>query len=134
MRTSAPVTTGKRDEHDSPPRPRGTMSFATPDPPPPADPSEIDESLVEEVVFDADGAFEAVKSERLHVDRIGVIGLDRTKLHIVARELVRVQAASTLEEVKELVLEAYRDLQSLDIFDAISITIDTSPKVPVYVK
>lgn len=88
-----------------------------------------DDVMVEEASFDYDRAFDGVKNKSCRVDQVAIIGLQRTKAAIVAREFLRIREARTLEEVKDAVLVTYEDLLGLDIFDAVEIVIDGSKKV-----
>lgn len=68
--------------------------------------------------------WEAAAQKPCRVGRISLLGLNRTKAGLVERELRRVEHASTLEEIKDELLEAYEDLVGLDIFDAVDVVID----------
>lgn len=94
-------------------------------PPEPA----VDEKEEEEEPFDFEKTFEDVKGNRCKVEKLAVLGLKRTKQQLVLRELLKVQGATTLDEIKDTLLDAYENLVGLDIFDAVEIVIDADERV-----
>ena len=75
--------------------------------------------------------FEEVKAKPLAVSVVVFEGLERTKDHIVARELQQLPSARNLEEIKDALMEAWVALQGLQIFDAVDCIIDEGPRLPV---
>lgn len=73
--------------------------------------------------------YDAVKDKRLVVEKVTIVGLDRTKAYIVSRELEPVTDAKSLDEIKDVLLEAHEHLQSLGIFDGVEVIITDSETV-----
>jgi len=76
-------------------------------------------------------AIEQALSRPCKVDRVLIAGLERTKQDVVRRELADLAAARTLDEIHALLVEAHSRLEDLDVFKAVEITIDESPKVSI---
>ncbi|CAL8469714.1 g9256 [Coccomyxa elongata] len=70
--------------------------------------------------------YDAVKDKRLVVEKVTIVGLDRTKAYVVSRELEPVKDARSLDEIKDVLLEAHEHLQSLGIFDGVEVIITDS--------
>ncbi|EIE18252.1 hypothetical protein COCSUDRAFT_60448 [Coccomyxa subellipsoidea C-169] len=70
--------------------------------------------------------YAAVKDKRLKVEQVIINGLDRTRAYIVSRELEPVQEANSLDEIKDVLLEAHEHLLSLGIFDGVEVIITDS--------
>ena len=80
--------------------------------------------------IDFERTYAAVKDKRLKVEQIIINGLDRTKTYIVARELeAPLEEATSLEEIKDVLLEAHEHLQALGIFDGVEVIITDSETV-----
>mmetsp|Transcript_10237 Transcript_10237/g.19344 ORF Transcript_10237/g.19344 Transcript_10237/m.19344 type:complete len:474 (-) Transcript_10237:237-1658(-) len=60
--------------------------------------------------------FHRVKKVPLAVNNIKIVGLGRTRQHVIDRELKRVYEATTLDELKDRMLEASANIQELDVF------------------
>ncbi len=73
--------------------------------------------------------YAAVKDKRLKVEQVIINGLDRTRAYIVSRELEPVQEANSLDEIKDVLLEAHEHLLSLGIFDGVEVIITDSETV-----
>ena len=73
--------------------------------------------------------YENVKGKRLVATSVRLSGLERTVPDIVARELLPIQQARSLDEIKDVLLEVHDSLMSLDIFDAVEIIISDSDTV-----
>lgn len=56
-------------------------------------------------------------------------GLEKTKEHVVFREVEHLTEGRTFNDVKELVEETYAHIDQLSIFDKISIEVDASDEV-----
>lgn len=80
-------------------------------------------------VFQFEEAYDAVKDKPVRVQKVVIQGLERTKGEIIARELQPVQNARTLDELKDVLLEAHDALDSLDIFEGVEIVIGDSNTV-----
>jgi len=83
----------------------------------------------QEEEFDAESAFERLAGAKCRVERILLVGLERTKSPVVEAELVRVKHARTLEEVRDAALRAYEELMALDVFDAVDLVVGEGNKV-----
>ena len=79
--------------------------------------------------FQFEEAYDAVKDKPVRVQKVVIQGLERTKGEIIARELQPVQNARTLDELKDVLLEAHDALDSLDIFEGVEIVIGDSNTV-----
>ncbi len=73
--------------------------------------------------------YDAVKDKKLVVEKITIVGLDRTKAYIVSRELEPVRDAKSLDEIKDVLMEAHEHLQSLGVFDGVELIITDSETV-----
>ncbi|PSC74144.1 sorting and assembly machinery component 50-like protein B-like [Micractinium conductrix] len=73
--------------------------------------------------FDFESAFDRLAGARCRVERIMLVGLERTKRSVVEAELLRVKGARTLEEIRDAALEAYGELMALDVFDAVDVVL-----------
>lgn len=93
---------------------------AAPEAPPPAD---------GEPEFDFESAFERLAGAPCRVERILLVGLERTKDSVVHPALMRVKGAGTLEEIRDAALEAWEELVGLDIFDAVDVVLGEGSKV-----
>jgi outer membrane protein assembly factor BamA len=67
--------------------------------------------------------------ERCYVEDVFLSGLKRTNESLVRRELIGLGSASTLQEIKDSLVQVHQSLQTLGIFDAVEITVDKSEKV-----
>ena len=76
-----------------------------------------------------ESAFAAVKDKPCRVAEMVVLGLARTKLSVVQRELQRVRGATTLEEIKDALLEAYVELVGLNVFEVVDLVLDEGGEV-----
>lgn len=79
--------------------------------------------------YDFEENYSAVKDKPLKIQHVFIRGLGRTKDYIVARELQPVTECQTLEEIKDFMLEAHDNLESLGIFDAVEIIIGDGDSV-----
>ncbi|GAB4818843.1 hypothetical protein N2152v2_005889 [Parachlorella kessleri] len=82
----------------------------------------------EEAPFAFEETFDKVKTKPCKVEKLGLIGLKRTKNGLVLRELLKVRDARTLDEIKDTLLEAYEELMGLDIFEAVEVVVDADEK------
>ena len=73
--------------------------------------------------------YERLAGAPLRVERIMLVGLQRTKSGVVEQELVRIKDARTLEEIRDAALRAYEELMALDIFDAVDVVLGEGSKV-----
>jgi len=80
-------------------------------------------------LIDFEKTYAAVKHKRLTVEKVMIIGLDRTKEHIVSREMEPFEDARSLDEIKDAALEVQESLMSLDIFDGVEVIITDSETV-----
>lgn len=80
-------------------------------------------------VFHFEEAYDAVKDKPVRVQQVLIQGLERTKDEIIMRELEPVQHVRTLDELKDVLLEAHDALDSLDIFEGVEIVIGDSNTV-----
>lgn len=88
----------------------------------------------EERSEDGDGedllnALEEVKGKPCRVTELEVTGFQRTKPDVVARELEGVRDATTLEEIKEELLEVLTAFQELDVFSEITVDVEKPKEV-----
>lgn len=67
--------------------------------------------------------------ERCYVEGVFLSGLKRTNESLVRRELIGLETATTLGEIKDTLVNVHKSLQTLGIFDVVEITIDKSEKV-----
>mmetsp|Transcript_142 Transcript_142/g.517 ORF Transcript_142/g.517 Transcript_142/m.517 type:complete len:474 (+) Transcript_142:112-1533(+) len=65
--------------------------------------------------------YERVKDKPCKLGSLNVEGLKRTKEAVVERELAGLKDASTLEELKDVLLSATDALKNLDIFDVVEV-------------
>ena len=89
--------------------------------PPPAEPHAAEG--VTERDFDFEAAFQRLAGTPCKVERIMLVGLQRTKAGVVQAELLRVKGARTLEEIRDAALEAYESLMALDVFDGVDLVV-----------
>jgi hypothetical protein len=73
--------------------------------------------------------YERLAGAPLRVERIMLVGLQRTKSGVVEQELARIKDARTLEEIRDAALRAYEELMALDIFDAVDVVLGEGSKV-----
>ncbi|KAK9784757.1 hypothetical protein WJX73_001773 [Symbiochloris irregularis] len=76
---------------------------------------------------DFEQAYDSIKDKPLGVRVVVLRGLERTKHDVVARELLQLTFANSLEQIKDALLEAHDTLKSLQIFDVIDCIIDEGP-------
>lgn len=74
-------------------------------------------------------ALEEVKGKPCKVTELEVTGFQRTKPDVVARELEGVRNATTLEEIKEELLEALVAFQELDVFSEVTVDVEKPKEV-----
>ncbi len=91
--------------------------------------STSDVSNSKESTINFQQTYDALKDKRLVVEKVTIVGLDRTKAYIVSRELEPVKDARSLDEIKDVLLEAHEHLQSLGIFDGVEVIITDSETV-----
>lgn len=77
-------------------------------------------------LFDA-GEYERIRHKPLLPATLAISGLKRTREYIVTRELQELSGARNLDEIKDILLDATQTLTDLDIFEAVSFTIDDDP-------
>lgn len=92
---------------------------------------DADAEVSDQEVREFRSTFDTVKGKRLAVNVVLLKGLQRTKQHIVARELRDLPNADNLDEVKDVLLDAWESLRKLDIFDAVDIVIDQGTQLAV---
>lgn len=80
-------------------------------------------------LIDFEKTYAAVKHKRLSVEKVMIIGLDRTKEYIVSREMEPFEDARSLDEIKDAALEVQESLMSLDVFDGVEVIITDSETV-----
>ena len=73
--------------------------------------------------------YDNVKDKTLQVDQVQIHGIHRTKLYLIQRELEHIQEVSTLDELKDQLIEVEANLLSLGIFRAVEVVLDASPTV-----
>jgi hypothetical protein len=79
--------------------------------------------------FDWEQTYLEVKDKPLSVQKVIFKGLERTKPYLVAREFEPIQDAQTLDEIKDVMMEAHDNLMALDVFDAVEVIITDSGTV-----
>ncbi|KAL3152135.1 hypothetical protein ABBQ32_001233 [Trebouxia sp. C0010 RCD-2024] len=72
-----------------------------------------------------DELYDSIKDKPLHVDLV-LLQKGRTRPHIIEKELLRIRDATSLDELKEKLLEAQESLEALNIFQAVQLTLDAS--------
>ena len=72
-------------------------------------------------------------SQHIRVEDVKLEGLGRTKEHIVLREVDQLKKAGTLKEIKDAMLTARSNLEALNIFDAVQLTLDSGHRVSVII-
>ena len=87
------------------------------------------QAVPEAAEFDFQHTYERLAGAPLRVERIMLVGLQRTKSGVVEQELVRIKDARTLEEIRDAALRAYVELMALDIFDAVDVVLEEGSKV-----
>lgn len=87
------------------------------------------ENFDDQIMQDAKSNLDEVMDKPCKVDKVFISGVKRTKDYILQRELESLKQAQTLQEVHDCLSEAHDRLMALEIFDAVQMTIDESPKV-----
>lgn len=82
-----------------------------------------------EMGFDWEKTYLQVKDKPLSVDKVIIKGLERTKSYLVARELEPLQQARSLDEIKNVMIDAHENLKSLDVFNGVEVIITDSDTV-----
>lgn len=72
--------------------------------------------------------YDEIKDKPLRVDVI-LLHKGRTQPHIIQQELLRVQNAHSLDEIKEQLLQTQEALEALNIFQAVELTLQESRHV-----
>ena len=88
-----------------------------------------DQSALDEApdqTFDA-AEYARIRDKRLVTATLAVSGLKRTREELVTRELQPLREARSLDEIKDVLLDAVSTLMELDVFEAVSFTIDDEP-------
>lgn len=80
---------------------------------------------------DSDELYDRIKDKPLHVDLV-LLHKGRTRPHIIEKELLRIRDATSLDELKEKLLEAQESLEALNIFQAVQLTLDASLTVSIW--
>jgi outer membrane protein assembly factor BamA len=75
---------------------------------------------------------EDVMKRSITIENVIVKGLRRTKEEIVLREFADLKRSGTLEEIKDSFLHVHASLMSLDIFEAVDISLDNGSSVRWY--
>ncbi|KAL4421736.1 hypothetical protein ABPG77_002352 [Micractinium sp. CCAP 211/92] len=78
--------------------------------------------------YDFEGAFQRLADAQCRVDRILLVGLERTKQDLVEAELRRLKHGRTLEEIRDAAMAAHDELMALDIFDAVDLVLTEGSK------
>lgn len=78
--------------------------------------------------YDFEGAFQRLAGAKCRVDRILLVGLERTKQDLVEAELRRLKDGRTLEEIRDAAMAAHDELMALDVFDAIDLVLTEGTK------
>ncbi|KAL4452572.1 hypothetical protein ABPG75_008234 [Micractinium tetrahymenae] len=78
--------------------------------------------------YDFEGAFQRLAGAKCRVERILLVGLERTKQELVEAELRRLKHGCTLEEIRDAAMAAHDELMALDVFDAIDLVLTEGSK------
>lgn len=78
-----------------------------------------------------DSLYDRIKDKPLHVDLV-ILHKGRTRPYIIEKELLRIQGAKSLDDLKERLLEAQESLEALNIFQAVQLILNESPTVSIW--
>lgn len=73
--------------------------------------------------------YEAVRDRPVVVDMLRLTGLGRTRPHLVLREFVCLRDAQTLDEVKDVLVEAHDAVKALGPYEVVEVIMGDSTKV-----